>query len=91
MNDTYARADHVAVWLGLPSICEIDRSRFPDPVTLKTYQVEDFDWWDNMEDLPSTPQNPPLSYTDIKGRDLASKKWIMDWDCLTEFFYNANA
>lgn len=57
MNDTYTRADHVAVWLGLPSICETYQSQCPDPATRKTCQVQrgDFDWWDNIEDLARRP------------------------------------
>jgi hypothetical protein len=51
MDKTYACADHVSVWLGLPSIDETLRSRVSDPTMLKTYQVEDFYFSDNMEDL----------------------------------------
>lgn len=51
MNETYARADQVAVWLGLPRICDVAQSLLLDVATQKTYQVEDFDWADNMDDM----------------------------------------
>ncbi|KAM7215271.1 heterokaryon incompatibility domain containing protein [Rhypophila decipiens] len=54
MDDTYKRAAHVSVWLGLPSIP--DHIRIPDQrKPIKTVDVDDFEWCDHLKDLANRP------------------------------------
>ncbi|KAK0631653.1 heterokaryon incompatibility protein-domain-containing protein [Immersiella caudata] len=50
MDETYQRAAHVSVWLGLPKIP--NHIIIPDHLQpVKTIEVDPFDWHDNLEDL----------------------------------------
>ncbi|PQE32329.1 heterokaryon incompatibility -domain-containing protein [Rutstroemia sp. NJR-2017a WRK4] len=56
MDRTYREASSVSVWLGLPTLPDhISLPQERTSTTLKTLEVDSFDWWDSLPDLVNRP------------------------------------